>query len=263
MNFYKIFSEAEAFTQAQTFYESIGSDFPRNAEAQKLVAEVEVNTFRPALELQVAGLALLAGKKLQNEIDLPVSFALYVVDHLAMGWFDLLFSHYRVAYSLCRGAVEASIFEVASSVALAKFPKLWSTPTGTGGSVLNQIKHLIPKEEFARFQIAWNLTKALGHASFTPVVAPRQIHSGPGGQAIGVMTLGGPHLPPNKEVLEDLSLMYGLGAIVGLTTMKMALVPHFGATEMWVDRYEKLMQAGKIVAEGAIKKLGPTGYAGT
>jgi hypothetical protein len=45
---------------------------------------VENLAFRPALELQVAGLSLLAGKP-RNEIYLPASFALCVVDHLAMG----------------------------------------------------------------------------------------------------------------------------------------------------------------------------------
>ncbi len=254
MDFYRTYSEAEAFSHAQVFYQSLEGNFPGYAEARESVVGVENLAFRPALELQVVGLSLLAGKP-RNEIYLPASFAFYVVDHLAMGWCALLASQLRVAYSLCRGAVEASIFEVASSVAPSKFSDLWGTRAGTGGGVLPQIAGTIPEKQHAMFAIAWDLTKAIGHASFAPVLSPAQVLRDTGGRRVGVMTFGGPYLPVNKEALEHLGFLYGLGATAGLVAMEIALATHFGAPEEWRKRYENLMQATKTVADQALKKL--------
>lgn len=55
--------------------------------------------FRPALELQVAGICLIAGPL--GTRTLAGSLVCFVVDHLVMGWNSILVSHPRVPSS-CR-----------------------------------------------------------------------------------------------------------------------------------------------------------------
>ena len=97
----------------------------------------ERDWFRPALELQIAGVVLLAGP-LGNRT-LAGSFAVTAVDHLIVGWNAMLLSYTRVAYTLSRHVAEAAIFEVAAAHAPDRFASLWQNNRATGGSVLKPL----------------------------------------------------------------------------------------------------------------------------
>jgi len=253
--YYRTFSEAEALAHAREFFDSLTGDFPRFHESRRVVGDAETSIFRPAVELQVAGLCLLAGKP-RNELNLPVSFAFFVVDHLAVGWSAMMASQFRVAYSLCRSAVEASIFEVASLFDRTKFRDLWTQPAGTGGKVLQAISGTIPNELYAVLRRGWNATKSLGHASFMPVMSSGQVVQDHTGKKVGVMTFGGPYIEPlNEEALTNLTIVYGIAALVGLQAMSSSLIPHAQPCPEWEAKHNELWAKSKRIAEEAIKKL--------
>lgn len=253
--YYTAFSEAEAFAYAKRFFDSLAGDFPRFHESRRIVGDAETTIFRPAVELQVAGLCLLAGRP-RNEIRLPISFAFFVVDHLALGWSAMMASQLRVAYSLCRSVVEASIFEVASVVDEPRFTDLWNQPAGTGGKVLNAISSKIPKELSAVLRRGWNATRALGHASFMPVMSSAQVVQDHTGKKVGVMTFGGPYIEPlNEEALLDLMIVHGIAALVGLEAMSSSLISYAQPCPVWEDKHSSLWHESKARAERALEKL--------
>lgn len=255
MNYYKTFGEAEAFGHAREFYKSLEGDFQRFHESRLFLQEVEETAFQPALELQVAGLCLLAGRP-NNSIYLPVSFAFFIVDHMTVGWSALLASQFRVAYTLSRSIVEASIFEVASATNPNSFRDLWTKPKGTGGRVLKEISDAIPQETHGLLKRAWDMTKAAGHASFAPVTSSAQVVQDQVGKKIGVMTFGGPYIEPlNKDALSDLAVLYGLGAMVGVDAMKNSLLGNFSESGKWMEKYENLDSSTKAIAKRALVKL--------
>jgi len=79
------FSGDEAFSHATALYKRFVSTIIPSPSAQ-IVANMESNVFRPATELQFAGLSLIAGKELENSILYSVSLACFAVDHLLFGW---------------------------------------------------------------------------------------------------------------------------------------------------------------------------------
>lgn len=256
MEYYKQFSEDEAFAHAKRFYEeSAVGGLPRHIESRSYVAGVEEKIFRPAMELQVAGLCLLAGKA-RNEIHIPASFAFFVVDHLAMGWVAMLVSQFRVAYTLSRATVEASIFETASVANPSEFEQLWGTERGTGGAVLQTLSSVIPERQRNMFDLAWKFTRAFGHPSFAPVLSSAQLVKDFGGQKVSIMTFGGPYIEPlNLEALNHLSFVYGLGAMAGLEAMQLSLSTHFDQSSYWKDKYEAFELDTKELADKAASKL--------
>ena len=145
--FYGEFKEHEAFDYASNYYNVLSQGNPYWNKSIDIIGETAEHYFREALELQVAGLCLVAGKP-KNAILLPVSFAFFVVDHLTMGWSALMASHFRVAYSMSRGAVEGAIFELASAIEPDSFSNLWLSKRGTGGAVLRSLKKCIPKDSY-------------------------------------------------------------------------------------------------------------------
>jgi len=253
--YYTGFSEVEAFAHAKKFFDSLAGDFPRFHESRLVVGDAEKAIFRPAIELQVAGLCLLAGRS-NNEIKLPISFAFFVVDHLALGWTAMMASQFRVAYSLCRSAVEASIFEVASVFDENRFTDLWNKPAGTGGKVINAISPKIPKELCDVLRRGWDATKALGHASFMPVMSSAQVIQDHTGKKVGVMTFGGPYIEPlNEEALLELTIVYGMAALLGLEAMSSSLIPQAQPCPIWDEKHDSLWNETKVIAERAIERL--------
>jgi hypothetical protein len=127
----------------------------------------ERDWFRPAIELQVAGLVLLAGPL--GDRTLAGSFAASAVDHLTVGWNAALLSYTRVAYTLSRHVAEAAVFEVASVYSPEKFAAVWQNDKATGGSILKLIADDIPKELYATLRTAWRFVVGFGHVSTVQV----------------------------------------------------------------------------------------------
>lgn len=255
MDYDKRFTEDEAFAHAKRFYEdSFVSDVPRYHESRHVVSDLEQSLFRPALELQVAGLCLGAGRP-QNELILPVSFAFFVVDHLTMGWAASLVSQFRVAYTLSRSAVEASIFEVASVTDPAGFRKLWGTSGGTGGNVLKQLGSKFPRSVKGLLDIAWKFSVAFGHASLAPVMSPVQLVKAGETKRFRVTTFGGPYIPLNEDTLLLLASTYALAAQAGLQAMATSLAPHFPQRPRWDRQYCEFRKQTEGLADSAVRKL--------
>jgi hypothetical protein len=160
----------------------------------------------------------------------------------------MMASQFRVAYSLCRSAVEAAIFEVASVFDEPRFTDLWNQPAGTGGKVLNAISPKIPKELSAVLRRGWNATKALGHASFMPVMSSAQVVQDHTGKKVGVMTFGGPYIEPlNEEALLDLMIVYGIAALVGLEAMSSSLISYAQPCPVWAEKHSSLWHETNVV----------------
>lgn len=254
--YYATFSEGEAFAYAKRFFDSLAGDFPRFHESRRSIGDAETTIFRPAVELEVAGLCLLAGKP-RTEILLPVSFAFFIVDHLAVGWSAMMASQFRVAYSLCRSTVEASIFEVAAAFDRSRFIDVWNQPAGTGGKVLDSLSTKIPDELCAVLRRAWESTRALGHASFMPVMSSAQTVEDHTGKHIGVVSFGGPYIEPlNECALSELAIVYGTAALAGLAAMASSLISHARPCPQWEAQHEQLWSETKSIARNALKNLG-------
>lgn len=186
--------DVDAFVYAEDFVNStLLPDILVMADnRQPLWDTLERPWFRPALELQVAGLCLLAGP-LGNRT-LAASFACFVVDHLVMGWNSILVSHPRVACTLSRHVVEASIFEVASVAAPSRFRKLWDTNQATGGKVVRLIKSAVPSGIHTALDSAWRFVVSFGHVSSTPVELARLAGPMVDSTSIRAVTFSGPHM---------------------------------------------------------------------
>jgi len=252
--FYGVFKEQEAFDYAASYYNVLSQGNPFWNKSLDIIGETAEHYFRTSLELQVSGLCLIAGKP-RNEILLPVSFAFFVVDHLTMGWCALMASHFRVAYSMSRGAVEGSIFELASATKPDTFTDLWNSKRGTGGTVLRSLKESIPKESYDILDRGWKLTVSFGHASFSPVSSSAQIVKGDKQKRIGIMTFGGPNGPLNESAILELGIAFGTASLVGLEAMHKCEFREIQNSDRWITRYEQIMKETKEVAERALKKL--------
>lgn len=251
--FYGEFKEHEAFDYAANYYNELSKGNPYWNKSIGIIGETAERYFRTALELQVAGLCLVAGRP-RNAILLPVSFAFYVVDHLTMGWSALMASHFRVAYSMSRGAVEGAIFELASAIEPDSFPDLWLSKRGTGGSVLRSLKKRIPKESYDILDRGWKLTVPFGHASFSPIVSSAQVVKDEQ-KRIGIMTFGGPYGPPNENTILELGIALGTASLVSLEAMHKCKLQEVYNSNMWITRYEQIMKETKEAAQRALWKL--------
>jgi hypothetical protein len=168
---------------------------------QVLWPRFEEPWFRPALELEVAGICCLAGPL--GERDVAGSLPFFIVDHLIMGWNSILVSHPRVAYTLSRHVIKASIFAVATRVAFAEFRQLWDTNQATGGKILKLIRPLIPSQLASELDTAWRYVVSFGHVSAIP--STLAIVDGPfvEGSSIQGYSFGGPHMGalPNDALM--------------------------------------------------------------
>lgn len=252
--FYGIFNEDEAFTYATNYYEVLKQGNPYWTKSLKVIGDTAERYFRTALELQVAGLCLVAGKP-RNEILMPISFAFFVVDHLSMGWSALMASQFRVAHSMSRGAVEGAIFELASAKKSENFPNLWHRKKGTGGTVLRSLKNCIPKKSYDILNRGWKLTRAFGHASFSPVLSSAQIMKKDNQNKIGIMTFGGPHGPLNESAIIELGISFGTASLVGLEAMHECKFQEVCNSDKWITGYQRIMKETEEAAERAIKKI--------
>jgi hypothetical protein len=131
-------SESEAFEQAAALYAALVTARTPPGSAE-IILEREQAVFRPATELQLAGLNLLSGRDFEKPQAVPLSLACFTVDHLLWGWSAAVHAQPRVAATLSRAAIEAAIFTVAATENFHGFEGVWSTPKGTGGAVLRSI----------------------------------------------------------------------------------------------------------------------------
>jgi len=234
----QIISEEEAFIFAQQFYSNnfdIEHAHARFLESKKLISEIENRIIRPPLELQIMGVCLLAHKH-QNIIELPVSFAFFIIDHLMMGIYSALISHFRVSYSLCRNIIEASIFEISSEIDKIKFLEMWNSPRGTGGSILNKFKKNIRSDLVAVYNKSWKSLVTFAHASNDPVLSSSQILNLEKNKKAKIITLGGPNIQElNTNVLKHLTISYSLASEVALETMSETLTKRFTSNALWKD----------------------------
>lgn len=150
-----------------------------------LWTRLEEPWFRPALELEVAGICCMAGPL--GERSVAGSLPIFIVDHLIMGWNSILVSHPRVAYTLSRHVVEASIFAVATRVSFTEFRQKWD-------KILKLIRPLIPSPLASELDTAWRYAVSFGHVSAIP--STLAIVDGPlvEGSPIQGYTFGGPHM---------------------------------------------------------------------
>ena len=166
------FSEIEAFAHASELYNDwiTRNTPPPSAE---IVSDLENMAFRPAVELQLAGLSMLGDRDIKALGDLVLSFACFSVDHVLWGWFAAVNFHPRIAFSLFRSALEASIFAIAATEDYSQFKSMWDTRRGTGGAILKQLKKstVIPKRLVWFLDSAWQVMKKLGHASNGPLLS--------------------------------------------------------------------------------------------
>ncbi len=251
--FYGAFKEHEGFDYAANYYDILSQGNPYWKKSLGIIGETAEHYFRTAFELQVAGLCLIAGKP-RNDILLPVSFAFFVVDHLTMGWSALMASHFRVAYSMSRGAVEGAIFELASAIKPDNFSNLWRSKRGTGGAVLQSLKKCVPKESYDILSRGWKLTVPFGHASFSPVTSSAQVVKGEQ-KSIGIMTFGGPYGPLNEKAILELGIAFGTASLVGLEAMHKCKFKEIHNSDRWNTRYKQIMKETKEAAQRALEKL--------
>lgn len=182
------FSEKEAFEHAAILYDDwITKNTP--SVSSGIVAELEQLVYRPAVELQLAGLSILGGKELNSPANLALSFSCFAVDHLLWGWFAAVNLHPRIAFSLTRSALEASIFEIAVTKNCRNFMEKWNSHRGTGGSVLRELSN-IPDDLKWLLMSAWKLLVSQGHASSGPVLSASTLFMEGSKKKVGVSFAG-------------------------------------------------------------------------
>lgn len=164
-------TEDEAFERGTHLYESwITARTP--PVSTPIVAEAEAAFFRPGCELQLAGLCLLGGRDVPKPQGVVFALACFAIDHLLWGWTAAVNAQPRVAATLSRAAVEASIFSLAAAEDYEAFERQWTTHRATGGGVLKSIANLSPALR-TQFELLWKLVVPFGHVSVASVMAPR------------------------------------------------------------------------------------------
>lgn len=171
---------------------------------------LEFDWFRPSLEIQVAGLCLMAGR-LGRE-NFAVALACSAIDHLIVGWNMILVSFPRVAYTLCRNVVESAIFQVADTHCHAKFQKIWRGDRATGGKVLRMLsEQQLPAALLDDLQRCWGFVVSYGHVSPIPITMSAGAGPQVPGTSIMAQVLGGPQ---NGKLPEG--LLFHLGGALAM-----------------------------------------------
>jgi len=196
-------NHSEAFQQARELCNQALSPLPDGLPAD-VVAALDDDVLRPALELQIAGLNLLDGQPTDGVLKRPVAFACFAVDP-------------------------------------SGFEQNWNTPKGTGGFFLRRLAKLPPRVQ-ALLQVAWRHAAGFAHPSIWPVLsAVERVDSMEG--TSHVMTFAGQHvgsLPTDR--LRHLARVYAIAAICGVEAMNIAIVPHLPTTVAWLERYDALQR---------------------
>lgn len=232
--------ETEAFERARELCEHVLSPLPDGLPVN-VVAALDDDVLRPSVELQVAGLNLLDGQPTDGVLKRPIALACFAIDHLLWGWNLSVMGQLRVAFTLSRAAVEASIFEAAAAVDAGGFEAHWNTPKGTGGFFLRRLGSLSPRVQ-ALFQVAWQHTAGFAHPSIWPVLpAVERVESETG---FGhVMTFAGQHLGSlPSDRLRHLARVYSIAALCSVEAMNIAIVPHIPSCSSWLQRYGALQR---------------------
>jgi hypothetical protein len=234
------FSGAEAFAHgSKLFARAVELDMGK--ETQRCLETVEYAAFKLAMQVQLGGLSLLGTKKLDDATWQPVPLACFAVDHLLWGFIAATSGQVRVAFTLVRAAVEASIFEAAAALQPETFRKKWNTRHGTGGAVLRELKGLSPRVS-ALLQVAWDCTVEYGHASHIPVLTSVG-NAREKGQTAKTISFAGQYVGPlDAKLLDQLVRVYALSAFAACEAMNVALRPHMRDSSYWSARYEELIE---------------------
>jgi hypothetical protein len=236
----RAFSEKEAFAHAGKLYSDwITTNTPPPSAG--IVAEREAAVFRPALELQLAGLSMLSGTDMKAPMNLIVSFSCFSVDHLLWGWFAAVNFHPRIAFSLSRSAVEAAIFSVAAATDYAQFKTIWNTRQGTGGAVLKVLKN-VPGDLRWLLNTAWQVMAKLGHASDGPVLSSMTSFSDAGEVRTGISFAGQFGGALDARQLDGCVDSFCIAATANVEVMNLCLRPEFTTSDEWSRRFDTLRQ---------------------
>lgn len=232
-----IWSEAEAFDRATRLYESLITARTPSASAP-IVAEAEAAFFRPACELQLAGLCLLGGRDVPKPQAVVFALACFAVDHLLWGWMAAVNAQPRVALTLSRAAVEASIFSLAAAENYDAFERDWlRKPRAT--QVLKSITNLPPNVR-THFEKLWKLVVPFAHASVASVMRPCGTFLDGNEKHVGISFAGQYAGPMDASILGALADVYAFGAIGGAQAMRITLLPTFTDKTRWETLYEQL-----------------------
>lgn len=234
------FSGPEAFAHGSSLF-ARAVEFEMADETRRCLETVEYASFKLAMQVQLGGLSLLGTKKLDDATWQPVPLACFAVDHLLWGFIAATHGQVRVAFTLVRAAVEASIFEAAAALQPDAFQKKWDTRQGTGGAVLSELTGLPPRVS-ALLQVAWDLTVKYGHASYIPVMTSVGTASEKG-QPVKTISFAGQYVGPlDAKLLDQIVRVYGLSAFAACEAMNVALRPHMRDSSYWSVQYQDLIQ---------------------
>jgi hypothetical protein len=234
----KHLTDVEAFGRARELYKSMVSQ-TGPAQSQEILAELETLIFRPACELQIGGLNVLSGITFDKTVGMLVSFACFAIDHLLWGWNASKVGETRIAFTLSRAAVEASIFELAAWTDFHEFEKMWRSPRGTGGALLKIIQHQHPATHAFLCQV-WEGVVQFGHASVIPTLSAYGTFQDDSGPARGI-TIAGQYAGPLPEsTLRHLGTLYALASVAAVEAMNLCLLPKMAQSDMWKEGYAKL-----------------------
>lgn len=228
------FSEVEAFTHAAEIYDDwITKNTP--PESAAIVNESERLVFRPSMELQIAGLSLIADQDLSEPRHHIVALACHAVDLQLWGWFAAVNCHPRIAFSLSRSALEACIFGIAATQDYDGFKVVWESRNGTGGNVLRRIKNVSADTRWL-LENAWKLLAGMGHASSGPVLSGLTRFRD-GEQTKYGLTFAGQFAGPlDARQLEGCANAFSTTAIAAVRFFAIGIKPMLSVTHEWTRR---------------------------
>lgn len=232
------FSEVEAFNHAAEIYDDW---ITRNTPPQSgvIVSESERLVFRPSMELQIAGLSLLANPDLSEPRHHIVALACHALDLQLWGWFAAVNCHPRIAFSLSRSALEACIFGIAATQDYDGFKVVWESRNGTGGNVLKKIQNVSPDTRWL-LENAWKLLAAMGHASSGPVLSALTRFQD-GQQTRYGLTFAGQFAGPlDASQLEGCANAFSTTAIAAVRFFALGIAPMLSLADEWTRRLSLL-----------------------
>ncbi|MBM4146790.1 MAG: hypothetical protein FJ240_11060 [Nitrospira sp.] len=234
------FSEQEAFAHAGELYRDwiTRNTPPPSAE---IVSELETKVFRPDVELQLAGLSILGAQEFAEPTHLVLSLACFTIDHLLWGWFAAVNFHPRIAFSLSRSALEASIFGIAAATDYSTFKSIWNSRHGTGGTVLKEMKNL-PKDLRWFLNSSWKMMAELGHASSGPVLSSLTMFSDGEQVKRGITFAGQFGGSLDGRQLDNCVNAFCIAATAGTEAMNIGLRPSFTQSTEWCRRFEEFQR---------------------
>ncbi|MCX7001605.1 MAG: hypothetical protein NT106_15135 [Candidatus Sumerlaeota bacterium] len=200
---------------------------------------LEFDWFRPSLEIQIAGLCLMAGR--MGKENFAVALTCSAIDLLIIGWNTTLVSFPRVAYTLCRNVVESAIFSVADAHCRAEFRKIWQDDKATGGKVLHMLsKRQLPEALLEELQRCWKFVVSYGHVSPIPTTMSAGAGTQVPGTSIIAHVLGGPQNGKLPEgLLFHLGGMLAMIAEANLSTFAFTFGERLSENSDWSAKYSE------------------------